>query len=55
MYATIPAEDYHRKPRVAEVFKDNYGMCDWIRGIEKRKRAKDQVNSTILSTNSQAT
>ncbi len=44
LYATIPGKDYPRKPRVAEVFKDEDEMDDCIRGIKKRKRAKDQVD-----------
>ena len=55
LYATIPGKDYPRKPRVAEVFKDEDEMDDCIRGIKKRKRAKDQVNQRIFSTTNQAT
>jgi hypothetical protein len=55
LYATIPGKDYPRKPRVAEVFKDEDEMDDYICGIKKRKRAKDQVNQRILSTTNQAT
>jgi hypothetical protein len=55
LYGTIPGQDYPRKPRVAEVFKDEDKMDDCIRGIKKRKRAKYQVGQRILSTTNQAT
>jgi hypothetical protein len=56
LYATIPGQDYPRKPRIAEVFKDeDERIDDCIRGIKKRKIAKDQAGQIILSTTSQAT
>jgi hypothetical protein len=44
LHATIPGKDYPRKPRVAEVFKDEDEMDDCTCGIKKRKRNKDQVD-----------
>jgi hypothetical protein len=54
LYATKPGQDYPRKPRVAEVFKGEDEMDDFICGLKKRKRAEDEVEETVSATTNQA-
>jgi hypothetical protein len=55
LYATIPGKDYPRKPRVAEVFKDEDETDDRIRRLKKRRRAEDQVDQRISAITNPST
>jgi hypothetical protein len=50
LYATRPGQEDPKQPRVAKVFKGEDEMDDCIRGLEKRKRAEDEVDETISTT-----
>jgi hypothetical protein len=43
-FVTKPGQDYPREPRVDKVFKDEDEMDDRMRGLKKRKRAKERKN-----------
>jgi hypothetical protein len=48
-YATIPGKDYPKKPRVAQVFKDEDEMDNHIGGRKKQRR-EDEVDQTISAS-----
>ena len=50
LYATKPGQDYPRKPRVAEVFKDEDETDDRVRGLKKREVSAKGQDPTFVHT-----